>query len=916
MRGLICLRGLGCAISNHHQPHYRPPKKMIFNQIYQKDCPGKVSSKWLIALKLVLFCLLSQTAALGQNLLKKPVNLHVKSATVPEALAQLSKQNNLPLAYSEHFFNKKKTVKVRVRKRPVGEVLEIVLEGTGVGMKEVGGQIVLYLLPEEAAQEFTLSGFVEDAETGERLIAAAVYCPELGYGTVTNDYGFYSLTLPANAENLRFSYIGYNEQTVKLHHKQDQRISQAIAPALTLAEVIVTPMDSSIGNLLPSPGSMRRFRPEDFKSVPDLGGQSDLFRALQLLPGIQSGVDGTGGMFIRGGNADQNLVLLDGVPVYNADHLMGLFSIFNTSAIRSTKLLKGGMPARYGGRISSVMDVYTKEGNQNRWSGELGGDLINAKASLEGPFAGKKGSLMVSARRSHTEFYLKPFVERLTNIENFDQSNFNFADFNTKINYHFSEKDKLYLSFYKGSDHFDGSQSTGFGVNIEESTFEVDWGNTITSLRWNHLFSQKLFSNTSLTYSRFRFSQAALFKAIIDYQEPGVEPFLLSYFAGLQSDIRDLAFKTDFDFSPSANHYFRFGGGVTAHRILPNASSLQVETQNLNLVDSLTIDEFFNQQAGSERKALSFDAYGEDEWRITPQLTVNYGLRLAGFYHDRKTFLLPEPRLSAAYSLTQKQKLTASIARTTQFLHRVSTSAIAFPSDFWTPSSSNFQPQKAWQGTIGMEIALPKRLELSVEAYYKHMKNLLALPDSFFIDPVYGGLDPEEFIFQMNGKSRGLEVMLRRESGRLGGWAGYSLSKATRQSDFLNDGKPFAFNFDRRHEFKCFGYYRLGQHWQASFNWVFGSPSPKVSAEIGPIPTPAGLNGERGNPYHRLDLAVAFNAKTGKLEHQLKFSVYNAYNHKNVAFYRIIWDFDNNIVDLEPVYLFPAMLGAYYGVKF
>jgi len=871
-----------------------------------------------LVVKVVVVLAICSTNLTAQSLLEKPVNLKVQNLTVPEALGQLAKKNDLQLAYSERFFTVKNRVSVKVKAKPLRLVLDEMLKGTGVGYREAGGQLVFHLLPVEEVKQMTLSGFVEDAETGERLIAAAVYCPGLGQGTVTNEYGFYSLTLPSRASSLCFSYIGYSEKTVALANEQDQRISVAIKPALMLLEVIVTPNDTALGNLLPSPGNMQRFKPDDFKAVPDLGGQSDLFRVMQLLPGIQTGTDGIGGLFVRGGNADQNLVLMDGVPVYNADHLLGMYSIFNTSAIRSAKLIKGGMPARYGGRISSVMDIYTKEGNQNRWSGEVGADIIGAKATVEGPFANKKGSLMVSGRRTHSDFYLMPAVEKLMAAEDFKESHYDFFDFNTKVNFNFSEKDKLYLSFYRGMDNFEGNEIQGIDQSSDELNTKFNWGNTITSLRWNHLFNQKLFSNTSLTYSHFQFSWGSLYKSIVNPDEPGFDPFLLSFFLGLESDIRDVAWKTDFDYSPAADHYLRFGASLTAHRFRPNVSVVQQEFANTDLLDSLSIEDYFGTQVGDAKNAISFDVYAEDEWRVARFFTLNYGLRLAGFHSNGKTFLLPEPRLSAAYQFAKKHKLTASLSRNTQYLHRVSTGGmLAVPSDYWTPSDDRLGPQKAWQGTLGIEGKLPKRIEFSVEAYYKLMHGLLAFPESFFFDPIYGETKPEDVLFPIDGKSRGIELLLRREEGRIGGWVGYGLSKTSRQSEFLNNGNPFAFTFDRRHEVKLFGYYRFGQHWQASFDWVYGSPNPKMTDNGGgESPFPGGLNSQRSTPYHRLDLAISFTAKTGRLEHQLKASVYNAYNRQNVAFYAFKYDEQGNPLELQPVYLFGFMPGLNYGIKF
>ncbi|MBK9014043.1 MAG: TonB-dependent receptor [Saprospiraceae bacterium] len=750
---------------------------MIIRKLRKKYASLQPSRAFWLLVKVALVLAICNGNLAAQSLLEKPVSLSVRNLTVPEALGQLAKKNDLRLAYSERFFTVKNRVTVKAKAKPLRQVLDEMLEGTGVGYREAGGQLVLYLLPVEEVRLMTLSGFVEDAETGERLIAAAVYCPELGQGTVTNEYGFYSVTLPTTAHQLRFNYIGYSEETVVLTQKESQRISRAIRPSLMLAEVVVMPTDTAVGNLLPSPGSLRRFKPDDYKAASDLGGQSDLFRIMQMLPGVQTSADGTGGMFVRGGNADQNLVLMDGVPVYNADHLMGMYSIFNTSAIRDAKLLKGGIPARYGGRISSVMDVYTKEGNQNRWGGELGADVIGVKATVEGPFAHKKGTLMVSGRRTHSDFYLLPALNKLLTTDDFIDPTYRFYDFNTKLSYRFSDKDKLYLSFYRGKDFYGGMFEYEDEVSTESTELELKWGNTITSLRWNHLFNPKLFSNTSFTYSHFNFSLGNLSSAVYDSGQPGDVPFSFSYFIGLTSEIRDLAWKTDFDYSPSANQYLRFGASVTGHQFLPNAQVLQEEIEGEFNFDSLTISDYLEQRSGKELNAVSFDAYVEDEWRLGQKLTLNTGLRLSGFYSDGKAFLLPEPRLNAAFQLSKKQKLTASLTRTTQYLHRVATLGFLFPGDYWTPTNTRIGPQKAWQGTVGMEGKLGKGVEFSVEAYYKTMHGLLAFPDSFFFDPIFGEVDPEDVFISSNGKSRGLELLLRREEGRLGGWVGYGFRR-------------------------------------------------------------------------------------------------------------------------------------------
>jgi hypothetical protein len=865
----------------------------------------------------LFFLFFSFAKTYGQSALDTPASLHTSNAPIPQALVALGKNCGVELAFSERFFDKKQKVNIQVTDAPVRAILEKILEGTGIGFREVEGQIVLFLLPKQEVRYFTLSGYVQDAETGERLIAAAIFCPELGKGTVTNEYGFYSLTLPDGTRTVRASYIGYNELENRLPHQQNQRLDLHLQASLTLAEIIVVPGEKP-GDLLPSPTALKRLKPDDFKAQPDLGGQSDLLRTLHMLPGVQSGADGMGGMFIRGGNSDQNLVLLDGVPVYNPDHLMGLFSIFNTSSIRSAKLLKGGFPARYGGRLSSVLDVYTKEGNLHRWSGEAGSDIISAKAMVEGPFAKENGSLMLSGRRTHSDFYLQPATLRLLDFAEDEVSpDYHFYDLNAKLNYSFSKKDKLFLSFYKGNDGFRGNDEyileDDFTKYTGTNEFRFDWGNTITSLRWNRLFNQQLFSNTTLTYSHFNFSMGVFDQQTTTFIQSPDPPFSYSSFLGLKSDIRDMALKTDVDFSPLPNHYLRFGMAATFQQFRPNLSTFEVEDVPF-VIDSVDLEDLFGAQ--STRSATSLEAYIEDELRVGERWLFNLGLRLSSFSADDKNFFFPEPRLSAAFLLNKQVKVNASISRTVQYLHRLATLPFYFPADYWLPSGQRLEPQRAWQATLGLEGSLQSGLEFNVEGFYKTMRGLASFPDTFYFDPFFSTGPLEESVVSGSGTAYGLEFLLRKQEGRTGGWLGYGLTKSTRQFEQQNGGQAFPFAFDRRHELKFFLFRRLGEQWQASLNWHYGSPNPQVitDSEGEPI-DPGTKNRFRSTAYHRLDLALSFSFKTGRAEHLVKASIYNLYNRKNVAFYRANYN-DVGQRNLDPVHLFGVMPGLFYGVKF
>jgi hypothetical protein len=851
---------------------------------------------------------------LAQSALDTPASLSITNVSIPQALLLLSKSSKVEIAFSDHFFKNKNKVTLDLRNQPMTLILNRLLANTGVGYRELDGQVVLFLLEKAEPHLFTLSGYVEDADTGERLIAAAVFCTALSRGTVTNEYGFFSLTLPEGVHCIEVSYLGYTLTKKELNFHANQFSLFSLLPALTLSEVIVMPRPLE-NVLLPYPDWDARLQPDNLKATPDLGGESDLLRVLHLLPGVQTGTDGIDGMHVRGGNADQNLVLLDGVPVYNPQHLLGLFSIFNTSSIRSVNVIKGGFPARYGGRLSSVVDVRTREGNQKKWSGEAGAGLISAQAAVEGPFDKGKGAILLSGRKTHSDFFLEQAGQKLLFNEEGLKTNYGFYDINAKVNYHFSEKDRLFVSFYKGDDVFKGilekfEEPDSFGSYRYDSDTRLRWGNEITSLRWNHLFNDKLFSNTTLTYSHYDFSLGIQEVTEFLPNDPEEEPFKINFFLGYLSDIKDAGIKTDVEYSPNERHYLRFGAEGTWRRFQPGVGYYESE----NPQDSLTFQELFGNGFPGQ-KAFESVLYAEDEFLAGKHWRFNLGLRLSSFLTSDQLFFNPEPRLNVTRNLSKRWKFNASLDRTVQYVHLVATSSgISLPTDYWTPVRKLNPPQKSWQASAGAEGELPGKFTLGVEGYYKSMKNLIAFRDSFEFDP-FEEPDPSQFFISGEGKSFGCELLLRREEGRTGGWLGYGYAQAWRRYDDRNLGHRYPFHYDRRHEVKLFLYYRIRKNWTASMNWYYGSPNPRLLYDAPLEDTPGKRNAIRSTPYHRLDLALGWSLKRPRFEHAIKLNVYNVYSRKNVAYYEEYY-LDNDKYELRPVWLFPIMPGAHYEVKF
>jgi hypothetical protein len=775
--------------------------------------------------------------------------------------------------------------------------------------------IFLFSLTSNSQNKFTLSGYVKDSLTGETLIGATLSIKGKNKGVSSNAYGFYSITLERGEYQFEFSFVGYQARQFSLRLENNQELNVFMPPrTINSQEVIVyaKKRDENVKN--PQMGkfdlSMARV-----KSLPVLLGEVDLLKTLQLLPGIRNAGEGNTGLYVRGGGPDQNLIILDDAVVYNTGHLFGFFSVFNSDAIKNVSLIKGGMPAQYGGRLSSVLDIAMKDGNSNKFQADGGIGLISSRISLQGPIKKDRASFIVSARRTYVDVLAKPFIPKSSQ---FFGSGYFFYDLNTKVNYRISENDRLYLSGYFGKDVFDFRNSRrSFSANIP-------WGNGTATLRWNHVFNQKLFANTTLVYNSYHFAFNA-----------SQENFNIR----LSSGIKDLNGKVDFDYYPSPQHRVKFGYLFTHHTFTPNVlsgnqDSTQFTPNNEN-------DKYANENA----------VYFQDEWELTEKVSINAGLRYSNFAQigpytrytldpdgnkldsvvyakgDRvKTYGGLEPRLSVRFAINDETSIKASVTHNLQFIHLVSNAGSTLPTDLWVPSTYRVKPQIAWQYSTGVFKNFKENtFETSLEFYYKAMDNQIEYKEGY--QPSLK--DPEsEFVFG-KGWSYGAEIYIAKNKGRFTGWLGYTLSWTRRQFPDLNQGEAYFAKYDRRHDLSLVGAYDISKKWKLSAVFVYGSGNatslPVKFYIINGVLTQeySRINQYRLPAYHRMDFSATYTPipkKKRKIQTNWVFSIYNLYDHLNPYF--IYFDqtgspYNNTLkVEARQVSLFPIIPAVTWNFHF
>lgn len=835
------------------------------------------------------------------------IDFKVDQVSLQAALEQLADQVDKDLAYSRSFLNTDHRVTLDVQQEAVGTVLEKLLEGTGLGYKVFWNRILLFKLTPgiDPNQQAVLSGYVRDESSGEALVNAIVLETGSGKGVLTNEYGYFSLELGTGKHPLEIRYVGYETQLVEVNMRSNRQLNLSLSPDLLMEEVVITP-DLQDGKLVGlEAGHPLTLSADLVENSPGLGGAEDLVRAAHLLPGVQAGVDGMAGLQVRGGESGQNLLMLDGVPVFIPFHLLGAYSVYNASAVKSAKLYKGAIPARFGGRSSAILDVRTREGNLQRWQGEAGANLAFGHALIEGPLAKEKVGMLLSARFAPTSRLLGGTLKNTYFQDPAGELETPFFDLNLKLNYLIGPRDRLYLSFFTGSDHFAKETETEVAGNDQESEQELNWGNTTASLRWNHLFNDRLFVNTTLTYSRFQY-------ALTSYDRftpvDSVNPVSL-YFLNSRSVNTHVGIQSDFDLYANPEHTLRFGGGLAAPRFSPGFTYLDQDDTDVNQ-DRASLEELAE---GELTEVVEGHIYGEDQWKPNDQFTANLGLRTSFFLHDDARYLFPEPRISLRWQPAQKLSLLASGSRMVQYLHLVSNTSLRFPNDLWITSDENTPPQDVWMTGIGAGYQFSPALKGSVEGFFRSMNNLQTLPDGFSFLTDADLAQPSAWLISGKGTAYGVEALAVYNDSKTGGMLSYTVSQSVRQFDSLNLGQAFPHAMDRRHQFK--GY--VSREWvkglETGMNFVWYSGGPQIAlagvrADQGltriEINAPGARNALRGPAYHRLDMNLSYRFQTGKVRHRLKLSVFNAYDRKNVAFYES--DGNGGITPVEGIGIRPG----------
>lgn len=713
------------------------------------------------------------------------------------------------------------------------------------------------------SQKVVISGTISDLHSGEPLIGVSVFDSISGVGSVTNPFGFYSITLPENTPELRYSYIGYKTRYQRIDPKQSTTINVFLdAYAESLREVVITAQAVNVTEEVESTQmSAIKITPEEISKIPSLGGETDLIKVAQLMPGIARGGEGQSGMLVRGGTADQNLVILDDATVYNLGHLFGFFSVFNNEAIRDVTIYTGGFPAEFGGRLSSVMDVRMNEGSTEEFSASGGVGILSSRLTLNIPIKKHKGGITLSGRRTYIDQMFNLIGENLP---------YYFYDFNAKGNYELGPNDRIYLSGYLGNDVLSFSESdqeqTDVDVNGEDGTlnFGFNLGNLTSTVRWNHIYkNHKLFHNFTLFQTRFKYDIGGSF----------LENNIL-----IKSRIQDYGFKADWDWSYNDHHKVKFGTAVINHAFRPNVVNTKGD-----------ISDFLKNQEGDLLLTQEYGIYAKDEIKISERLSLNAGLRLSGSTTDSKLYTGLEPRVSTKFTLVQNHSLKASYSRMKQYMHRVSNSSVVLPTDLWYPVTQNIVPQSSHQVAMGYFGGLEKwKVNYSVEGYYKLMNNLieykegaqLLLNDNF-----------EDELLSGDGEAYGLEFMFRRKAGRITGWVAYTMAWAKRNFPGLNEGDTYFAKYDRRHTLSTVLMADLSERITFSAVWEYATGA-RFTAQNGQylmpnssftgiesIPIYTDRNAVVMAPSHRLDINLILKGKqTNKFKGEWHFGVYNFYN--------------------------------------
>lgn len=863
------------------------------------------------------------TGAFGQAML-----------SLPAALKKLNQKRGIYFLYDPQRLAQHRVTAPPDWSLDTEPLLTHLLLGTGLAYRKVGD---CYLIEKPASQptqitaplgqRFTVSGYVTEQTTGEHLAGATVFVAGKT-GTTTNNYGYFALVLPADNDlELIVSLVGYQRAYRRLRLDRDQMLTIDLPNDEMLSEVVLTAeADERAGSSVQT----SQYNPTmtALRSTPAVAGERDVLKTLQLLPGIQKGLDGQVGLYVRGGGADQNLLILDEAPVYNANHLFGFFSVFNTDAIKSVRVQKGGFSARYGGRLSSVVEMNMREGNRQRFGGEVGTGVIASRLLLEGPIIRNRASFHLTARRSNIDPLLGRFVAGLVNAYTGANWKASFYDVNAKLNADLNPRNQLYLSAYIGRDFFGGGDSLDRDRRWENT---INWGNATGTLRWNHLFGERLFANLALIYSQYDFVTTTRH---IPYPSasPGVKGETWRNF----NRLTDYSLKYDLDYFPRPNHQVRTG-------FMASERSFQLNGHEMNATDTPTQPMYMDLA-----HSLETSIYAEDNWTVNNRFRLNLGGRFTRYQIDDQLFWRAEPRLSLSTKLNDGLAIRTSYAEMNQFVHQLTNTGQGLPTDLWVPANARAAPQRSRQVVLAIVGDVSPRGQLTVEAYRKWMTHIIGYHPSADFIGIANSQDAGNIRWERNvtsgvGDATGVEVLFQRKTGRLSGWVGYTWAITHWQFNELNNGKAFYPLHDRRHTLTWTGNYALTPSLRLSGSWQFSTGNPQSVAVLRvPSYTHLGLNkattsptnGElafgtaepfvtgrqsvnnfRAESFHRLDLGVQKTLKTGTLTHRFDLTLTNVYGRRNPFYYQYHPSTDQQ-PGLKRVSLFIFLPSINYSLRF
>jgi hypothetical protein len=811
--------------------------------------------------------LLVPFVASTQQMDNVPISLDLRNVSLKTVIQRIESLTPFRFLGKAEDIERENNISIQAANQSVDAILRQALKGRSLAFHQVGTNILLTRKQTNSSQKYSLHGTVRTAKSGESVIGATISIVGTSTATITNEYGFFSLTLAEGHYSLQLSAIGLHTKQVDVDLAKDTELSVNLEEeSRELATVTITSSTAATSRRAPQM-SMERINVQSVRNLPVIFGERDVLKTMQLLPGVKSAGEGNSGFYVRGGTADQNLILLDEAPVYNPSHLLGFFSTFNSDAIKNVTLYKGAMPAQYGGRLSSVVDIKMNDGNNQDIDVSGGIGLIASRLMVEGPLQKDRSSFLISGRRTYADVFL-----RLLGDSSLKKARLYFYDLNTKLNFQLGGKDQLFLSGYFGRDVLSQQELAG-----------IDWGNTTSTMRWNHLFNEKLFSNTSLIYSNYDYEITTNAEAT-QYH--------------IRSRIGDWNLKEEVQWYANNRNTVTFGVNAIYHTIKPG--EISVGTGGSTVSDKL-----------QDRYSLESAAYASNTWKASNKWAVTYGVRLSAFsilgagdyYHVNaegevtdtlhygsgevvKTYIEPEPRIAASYQLNEKSALKLSYTRNVQNLHLLSNSTSASPTDKWVANTNIIEPEKADQVTAGYYRTLgDPRYELNVEAYYKTMQNVIDYRNGaeiFTNDPI-----ETQLVFG-KGRAYGVEWLLRKKTGRLSGWISYTLSKTERRIEGINNDEWYNARQDRTHDIAIVGMYQLNKKWVLSANWIYYTgdavtyPSAKYRVDNEVYFYFSERNGYRMPNYHRLDLGATRQfKKSEKFSSELTFSLFNAYGHAN-----------------------------------